>query len=208
MKKNRDEIEKDIIAASKKLFIEKGYKSTTMRDIATEANVNLAMMNYYFQSKDKLFDIIFEEAFLIMSTNIIKVLSSEKSVLDKLSEFAAVYMDGLIQNPMIPGFIMHEIYADPYRLINKMLEKKEISNYLNSFYMQVSKEIDEGKIKPFHPLDIFINTIALCIFPFIAKPIIEKLPIQGQTNLYNQLLELRKETVGQFLINALEIKKK
>ncbi|MEG2337266.1 MAG: helix-turn-helix domain-containing protein, partial [Bacteroidales bacterium] len=61
MNENRQTTEKEIITIAKKVFLEKGYMGATMRDIAQEAHINLAMLNYYFGSKDKLFDIIFEE---------------------------------------------------------------------------------------------------------------------------------------------------
>jgi AcrR family transcriptional regulator len=44
-----------IIAAAEKLFAIRGYDSTSVRDICQEADVNVAMVNYYFGSKDGLF---------------------------------------------------------------------------------------------------------------------------------------------------------
>ncbi len=44
----------NILNAAKKLFLSNGYKKTTMRDIAAEANENLGLIVYYFKSKDKL----------------------------------------------------------------------------------------------------------------------------------------------------------
>ena len=35
--------------AAKSLFLNKGYSATTTRDIARESDINLAMLNYYFQ---------------------------------------------------------------------------------------------------------------------------------------------------------------
>ncbi len=59
MEAKRQDVEKDIIESAKKLFIKNGFKGTTMRNIAVEAGVNLAMLNYYFRAKENLFDIIF-----------------------------------------------------------------------------------------------------------------------------------------------------
>jgi len=41
------------------LFAEKGFNGTSVRDIAEKANVNLAMISYYFGSKDKLLEALF-----------------------------------------------------------------------------------------------------------------------------------------------------
>mgnify|MGYP005740728091 FL=1 len=43
--------------AAKSLFLKKGYSATTTRDIARESDINLAMLNYYFRSKRRLFEL-------------------------------------------------------------------------------------------------------------------------------------------------------
>ena len=46
---------KRILQASKKLFLKKGFRETTTRDIAREAGINLSNLYHYFASKDELF---------------------------------------------------------------------------------------------------------------------------------------------------------
>lgn len=50
-----------IKTAAAKLFAQKGFAATRVRDIASEAGINLAAVNYYFRSKQKLFDLIMGE---------------------------------------------------------------------------------------------------------------------------------------------------
>ena len=67
-KKTREEqqpvisTEHKIIAAAKTVFTKKGYSATRTRDIAAEAGINLALLNYYFRSKEKLFELIMFES--------------------------------------------------------------------------------------------------------------------------------------------------
>jgi AcrR family transcriptional regulator len=49
-----------IIETAEKLFADKGFKGTSVRDIAEEAGINVAMISYYFGSKVKLMEAIFE----------------------------------------------------------------------------------------------------------------------------------------------------
>lgn len=49
-----------IIETSERLFAQKGFDATSVRDIAEEAGVNVAMISYYFGSKEKLMEAIFE----------------------------------------------------------------------------------------------------------------------------------------------------
>ena len=55
--------EQKIKEAARKLFTQKGFAATRTRDIAEEAGINLALLNYYFRSKQKLFDLIMMENF-------------------------------------------------------------------------------------------------------------------------------------------------
>jgi AcrR family transcriptional regulator len=48
-----------IMEAAEKLFAEQGFAGTSVRDIAEAANVNLAMISYYFGSKEKLMEAMF-----------------------------------------------------------------------------------------------------------------------------------------------------
>ena len=49
-----------IIETSERLFAQKGFDATSVRDIAEEAGINVAMISYYFGSKEKLMEAIFE----------------------------------------------------------------------------------------------------------------------------------------------------
>ena len=51
--------EQKIKNAARKVFTEKGYAATRTRDIAEAAGINLALLNYYFRSKQKLFEEVF-----------------------------------------------------------------------------------------------------------------------------------------------------
>jgi len=48
-----------ILLSAEKLFAEKGFSGTSVRDIADEAGVNVAMISYYFGSKEKLLEALF-----------------------------------------------------------------------------------------------------------------------------------------------------
>ncbi len=50
-----------IIDAAQKLFAVHGFDGTSVRDIAHEAGINVAMISYYFGSKEKLMEAVFEQ---------------------------------------------------------------------------------------------------------------------------------------------------
>jgi len=50
----------NIIETAERLFAARGFDGTSVRDIAEEAGINIAMISYYFGSKEKLMEAIFE----------------------------------------------------------------------------------------------------------------------------------------------------
>lgn len=48
-----------ILDAAEELFAERGFRETSLRDITSRARVNLAAVNYHFQSKDALIQAVF-----------------------------------------------------------------------------------------------------------------------------------------------------
>jgi AcrR family transcriptional regulator len=68
-----------ILQTAEELFATKGYEAATVRDIADAAGVNLAMISYYFGSKEKLMESLFQDR---MDATRIKVesLLSDKSL--------------------------------------------------------------------------------------------------------------------------------
>jgi AcrR family transcriptional regulator len=71
-----------ILDAAERLFAEKGFAQTSLRDITTEAEVNLAAVNYHFQSKEHLIGAVFERR--------IGPLNEQRlAMLDRLEERAA-----------------------------------------------------------------------------------------------------------------------
>src|ERR1700740_358677 len=92
--------EEKIKNAARVIFHKKGYAATRTRDIAEEAGINLALLNYYFRSKEKLFDIIMAESLHDFRKHITTALNDEKTSLEnKIETFVSNYIDLLINQP-------------------------------------------------------------------------------------------------------------
>ncbi|UIR57128.1 TetR family transcriptional regulator [Sphingobacterium sp. SRCM116780] len=76
----------EILHVAEELFSQNGFDGTSVRDIANQAQVNVAMINYYFGSKDKLLDDLFAyriEKFK-MDDRILKLPISVMEMLDEM----------------------------------------------------------------------------------------------------------------------------
>jgi len=204
MNEHQSNAEQLILQAARKVFIEKGMEGARMQEIADEAGINKALLHYYFRSKDKLFQAVFLEAFQKFLPQIELMLKSELPFMQKLEVFINNYISIIIENPYIPGFILHELTQNPQRLAELMKNQVVV---MPEFLVQIQNEIENGVLKPFDPKHIVINSLALCIFPFVARPIIQAVFFNGNTEDYNIFLEQRKTTVYNFIKSAIFIEK-
>ena len=93
-KKPQESTEQKIMKAARNLFMEKGYHAIKTRDIANEAGINLALLNYYFRSKEKLFEIIMKENISQFMEIITGIVNDEKTSIEKKVEMlVANYID-------------------------------------------------------------------------------------------------------------------
>jgi AcrR family transcriptional regulator len=86
-----------IMEAAEGLFAEKGFDGTSVRDIAEEAGVNLAMISYYFGSKEKLMESLFQYRGQSITLQLESMLQNkEMSSLQKAYGLIDNYMDRIM----------------------------------------------------------------------------------------------------------------
>lgn len=186
--------ENKIKEAARKIFTQKGYAATRTRDIAEEAGINLALLNYYFRSKKKLFDIVMlervGELFGIFN-NILSNKSNDGNVDEIIKDVIDMYYDMLIKNPDLPLFVLNEI--------NNNLENSEITNYLKEIFKKLasSKLLEKIPLKT-DPMVFIINFIGLIIFPFISKQIHVAAGIMKKDQ-YDKIIQAQKELIPEVL---------
>ena len=147
MRQNRN-VEQDIIEAARKVFQEKVYKEATMRDIAAEANINMAMLHYYFRSKDNLFYIVFDEAFKLLYSEIIKILSDdEMDLFQKIRTIVSQYITFFGEKPYLPHFIMGEVIRNPEKIGERMQRNTNLIVAFRIFSEQMKMEYEKGTIQ-------------------------------------------------------------
>ncbi|MBS1731305.1 MAG: TetR/AcrR family transcriptional regulator [Bacteroidetes bacterium] len=185
--------EEKIKAAARVVFHKKGFAATRTRDIAEEAGINLALLNYYFRSKEKLFDIIMFETLFGFMQNMAMVLNDEKSTLEKKVEMIAYnYIDFITKEPNVPIFMLSELRNNAGRLLEKLPIKQLIMT--SAFFRQHQEAVAKGKITEPNPLHFLMNILSLVIFPFIAQPLLQGISGLNETQ-FNKLMQERKKMI-------------
>lgn len=204
MEIKKDNTEEKIIEAAKTVFTQKGMDGARMQEIANEAGINKALLHYYFRSKQKLFEAIFKSLFKQIFPNIIRLVSSNDPIEDKLKVFIENYIDILIRNPRLPAFIIKEMNRDANFF--GLIFKSEGLNPQQLFSM-IETEMDKGNIVRMDPKDVFLNILSMCLFPFAARPLMQLVLFDDDKKAYMEFMEERKASVTQFTLNAILLKR-
>jgi TetR/AcrR family transcriptional regulator len=202
MKRKDQDTEQVILQAARKIFTRKGLTGARMQDIADQAGFNKALVHYYFTSKDKLFDLVFEQEFSNLFSSLAMIVSSDLPLFEKIEKIISLDIERLSQFPGLPIFVLNEMSRNP-EVILKRLKKIPVEKVLEVFQKQINAEIRKGTIKKISAEQLFINIQSLCIFPFIARPMIKGL-MQMDEKMYMAMIRKRKTEVAQFIISAIK----
>jgi TetR/AcrR family transcriptional regulator len=201
MNVNHKETEVLILDAARKVFLENGFDGTSMQMIATEAGINKALLHYYYRSKDRLFEAVFIEAFGQMAPNLVKVFLAELPFDEMIRAFVDAYISALLKFPQIPQFILHELHRNPQRIV-ELIKSTGINPEL--VFGKILREMELGHIKRMDPRQLMVNMLALCIFPFAARPMIQGFIFRNDSVAFDKFLEERKQAVADFILNAVK----
>lgn len=198
MKKTKDiSTEERIKAAARKVFHQKGFAGTRTRDIAEEAGINHAMLNYYFRSKEKLFEMVMMETMAEFFKGVNLMLNDESTSLDeKIDLIVSNYVDLLLKEPELPTFILNEVRPNPQAFVEQNPIKEALTHSVLT--RQYAEAVARGEITEPNLIQAILNVIGLVIFPFIAKPILTSI-INIPEEQYKALMLQRKTLIPQWI---------
>ena len=200
MSKKQVSTEENILITAERVFVHHGYDGTTMKMIADEADINKALLHYYFRNKEKLFEAIFELTLAKIFTPLIGLLSSENSFPRFIELFVSGYIESIKLRPFLPLFILHELQRSPERLL-KLMSGSGID--LGVIIGRIEKEQAAGNIKPTDPRQLMVNLLSLCVFPFAARPLLQGVIFENNQVEYDRFLDDRKTEVTRFILDAI-----
>lgn len=200
--KDPHEVKKRILKEAKILFIKNGYNGTSIRDIAKESETNIAMVNYYFQSKYNLFEIIFEEAIDILTQKIFLTLGSDIPFFELIETWIHTYYEILFEYPQIPMFILNEVSRNPEKLTTRIKSKNPLQAF-ETIAKRIEDESAKGTIKETPSADFLLNVLSLSLFPFMFGELAMAL-MDVSREKYSELIANHKKYVVEFTINALQ----
>ena len=193
MKINKDfNTEKSILEAAEHLFLQKGFSLTSTTAIAQEAGCNQALVHYYFRTKERLFEAVFENKIRIFVSGLLQKIDNDLSFEEKLKAAIEAHYDMIAANPKIPFLIFNEFTTNPRRLENFRSRIRELPvTVLKQFQKELEEEIKKGKVRPVDPVDLLLTIISMNVALFLVGPVI-KTAVGLSERDYKKLLENRR----------------
>lgn len=192
--------EEKIKAAAKKVFMTKGFDGCSVRDIAKEVGSNVALLNYYFRSKEKLFELIFEGAMSDFLQAMIEVFSSDLSLKEKTSLLIEKEFDFFMEHPELPMFILQAIQQNKNEVPVAPPFFEPIAK--TGIFQQLEAAQAKGEMRQISLRNITILLMSNVHYPFMSKKLTQQFHGIDETTLQQDLLA-HKAYVKEMLINYL-----
>ncbi len=118
-----------IIETAERLFAERGFDGTSVRDIADEAGVNVAMISYYFGSKEKMMEALFELRVGSVKIRVESLIKDESlSPLEKVNMLIDEHIDRVMQKQCFHKIMMGVVATNKNPAILKAANSVKIRN--------------------------------------------------------------------------------
>ena len=203
MKTDFNEKQIQILQVAEKLFAEKGFDGTSIRDIAKEAKINIAMVSYYFGSKEQLLESIIMSRAAGIKLQLDILTLEDLEPLQKIHKLIELYIDKINSNRCIYK-IMHFEFSSTQRVINL----KAFTDLKKGNLKSLETIIHEGQEKGIFRKDIIvpllITTILGTYFHFhLNRPFYETILDVDTEEKYNTYIKTTLTMHIQQTIKAL-----
>jgi TetR/AcrR family transcriptional regulator len=189
------ETEEKIISSAEKLFYQKGKAGTSMQDIADDAGINRTLLNYYFRSKDQLFEAVFRKAMESFVPDLAVMINSHNAFEEYVPAMVEKIIDTMLENPHIPNFILQELSSNPERM-------PQIIKEMGVDPEKITEKMGGGinpSLSGMDPRQVIMNLMSLMIFPFAAKPVVLDILYKGDNEAYVEAMQDRKIIIPKII---------
>jgi len=194
--------EEKIFDAAAEVFVEKGMNGARMQDIANRAMINKSLLHYYYRTKDKLFDAVFQKLAGKVFAKFAPVFNENLTLEEKLRFFYKEHISFMNENPRLPAFILNEINRNP-ELIKRILKSVDFNKLWDMLENQHKAELEMYNITRETIPQLMSTIAAISVFPFAARGILETILEKAGMD-FDTYIEERKEFAADFVIGALK----
>ena len=193
--------EERIFEAAIQVFSQKGKDGARMQEIADEAGINKSMLHYYFRSKEKLYEAVFQYVFREFSKNHLASIVEAPTFAETLRSFIYAFIDNHQKKPAIIRLMANENINGGSTMGRIISQNEHDSSPPAIMLKKIAEAVERGEIRPVHPQHTLLTILSCCIFFFLWAPTIKaKIP---QAQNWDAFVEARKEHIFEMLYHGL-----
>ena len=168
--KNKDtDTEQLIKDTAKKVFFGEGRFNATTQEIADAAGVNRTLINYYFRSRDNLFEIVFEDAQKQEHERTESIVFSGLPLKEKMCRHLDMFFEQSKEYPYLEIYMVTQMNQG-----NCHKDLDTMNRMLDKFYLEIGLEMEKGTIEKMRPEQFVLNFISLMSFPVSMRPLLQE----------------------------------
>lgn len=193
-----------ILRAATEVFVEKGLAGARMQEIADRAEINKAMLHYYFTSKEHLYETVLVTMLSGLMTRIrVALETGDASAEERLRRFIEAYFDVVKEHQDIPKLIMQDLLTAGGEVVSYFRKAAEQTGILGGFpaVRLIQEGIESGSLRRVDPKQTIVSLISLVVFYFVARPIQNAL-LQLDDDDRDRFLEERKHHVVDLFLHG------
>jgi TetR/AcrR family transcriptional regulator, fatty acid metabolism regulator protein len=203
-----------IISTAMKLFAQKGFEGTSVREIAAGAEVNPAMISYYFGSKEKLFENLVEyKAGFLKGVFAGLVNNTALSQIEKLYVVIDSYVDRMFHSPQFHHLLHRELSLDRRPQMKDAISEILLRNFI-SVKTIVQQGIDTGEFNEVDPELTIASIIGTINHLLLSETMCRKILHKGKDfnpyqskKLKKRISEHLKQLMNSHLLKHTKTKK-
>lgn len=194
MQAKKDEATEVLIKnTAKRLFFGEGKFNATTQEIADAAGVNRTLINYYFRSRDNLFDQVFAAAQEEEQRRTTVIVFSDLPFREKIAQFIDDSFAMAKQYPYMEIYLVTQFNQGCY-----FKDEEQMERMIVKFYEEVEEEMKKGTIAKSEPVQFLLNMISLISFPISMRPLFQK-TMRLSDEEYEGILAQRKSIIMNLL---------
>lgn len=189
----KDETEELIKKTAKRLFFVEGKFNATTQEIADAAGVNRTLINYYFRSRDNLFNSIFEDAIRKEEKQREVILYSDLPFKKRVEQYIEDSIKMGQEYPYLETYIVSRINDGCF-----YQNEEDYKRFMKKFQADFDKEVEAGNIEKVDLIQFILNIASLVTFPLAVRPLFQQ-SMRLTDKEYDKIISNRKEVIMKIL---------
>lgn len=166
--------ERTIFDAALQVFAREGRRGARMQEIADAADINKAMLHYYFDSKDNLYDAVFSFTMRRFMASFGESLKEAPTFAETLRTFVDGYIEFVRDNEAAMRLMVNENLAGGTLFAEKLHTFKQQDDAPPSILIEtIGSAAASGEIRPVDPDQTVLSVVSSCLFFFVMRPTVE-----------------------------------